>query len=139
MTAAFDLDTAAEATRTPAWQMTFAGETFDMAGELTVSALFSLGEFAELMAAGSAAGDEGGLDALRAFVPLRDAVAALFSTPADWDRFVALGPTQPHLLALLSEAIQRGTGTTLGEPSAPSDSSAGGAANRRPTSLVSTG
>jgi hypothetical protein len=136
---AFDLDAAAETTRAESWPMSFRGATFTLAGELDLGALFALGEFAALMARGQAEGDEGGLDVLRAFVPLRDAVSSLFTSPEEFDRFMALGPGQPHLMALLTEAVQRGTGATLGEASAPSESSDGGAERPRPISSVSTG
>jgi hypothetical protein len=137
---AFDLDAASEDVRGAPWPLVFRGVEFTMAGELSMSALFALGEFADLLAKGEAAEDEaGGLVALRAFVPLREAVSALFVSPEEFNRFLALGPGQSNLMALLAEAVRHGTGATLGEVSAPSESSDGVVGRPRPISLGSTG
>lgn len=122
------------------WSYVFGGESFEIADELDVGALFALGDFAELMVEGQAAeGDEGGLDVLRAFVHLRSFTSSLFQNEADFARWMALKPTQPQLLELVQDAIKRSTGSGLGEVSRPSGSSDGDTASARPTSLGSTG
>lgn len=133
----FDLDQAAAPKVAPDWSFRFREEVFTIPGDVSLEAWFALGEFAKV--AMSDDGSNEGLAQVAAMADLRDATRSVFSSPEDYERFLALRPTQAHLVALLSEASRRATGGSLGEASELSGSSNGDGELSRPTSNASTG
>lgn len=130
----FDLEAAAAATRGEPWAFTYGGRTFAIGGDLPLELLDAFGRFAEQQLADT--GD--GMHTLAAMREVLEGLGALFVDDAEYAAFRSMRPGQAELVALLGEVTRRATGAPVGEPSAPSASSADGSQNARPISAGST-
>jgi hypothetical protein len=136
MSEEFDLDAAAADARGEDWSFRFKGERFTIGAGLPLAVVLRFGDVAAMLQGSEA---EGGVEKMLGVSEMVRAFGGLFRSSEDFERFLALSPTQIEMQALFEELGRRTAGASLGESSASPTSSGDALGNSKPTSPVSTG